>query len=61
MGEAISMYLKIQERAQRINELTKHQKKLEREKNILKSEFYRLLKENKKYKDTPEEIRTLDN
>lgn len=32
MGEAISMYLKIQERAKRINELTKHQKKLEREK-----------------------------
>jgi hypothetical protein len=58
----MSMYLKIQESAKRINELTKHQKKLEREKkNILKSEFYRLLKENKKYKDTPEEIRTLDN
>jgi hypothetical protein len=59
----MSMYLKIQESAKRINELTKltNQKKLEREKNILKSEFYRLLKENKKYKDTPEEIRTLDN
>ncbi|MEK4841347.1 hypothetical protein [Bacillus sp. FSL L8-0152] len=55
------MHLKIQERAKCINELTKHQKKLEREKNILKSEFYRLLKENKKYKDTSEEIRTLDN
>ncbi|WP_219374536.1 hypothetical protein [Bacillus mycoides] len=54
------MYLKIQERVKRINELTKHQKQLEREKNILKSEFYRLLKENKKYKDTHEEIRTLD-
>jgi hypothetical protein len=60
----MSMYLKIKESAKRINELTKHQKKLEREKkkkNVLKSEFYRLLKENKKYKDTPEEIRTLDN
>ncbi|MGH0599903.1 Uncharacterized protein BWINRA5_06070 [Bacillus mycoides] len=49
----MSIYLKIQERAKRINELTKHQKKLEREKNILKSEFYRLLKEKIEYKDTP--------
>ncbi|MCI4252667.1 hypothetical protein MRP26_27540 [Bacillus sp. CCB-MMP212] len=57
----MSMYLNIQESAKRINELTNHQKKLEREKNILKSDFYRLLKENKKYKDTPEEIRTMDN
>lgn len=57
----MSMYLKIQKSAKRINELTKHQKKLEREKNVLKNEFYRLLKENKKYKDTPKEIRTLDN
>jgi hypothetical protein len=58
----MSMYLKKKESAKRINELTKHQKKLEREKkNVLKSGFYRLLKENKKYKDTPEEIRTLDN
>ncbi|WP_180230837.1 hypothetical protein [Bacillus anthracis] len=57
----MSMYLKIQESAKRINELTKQQKKLEREKNVLKNEFYRLLKENKKYKDTPKEIRTLDN
>jgi hypothetical protein len=57
----MSMYLKIQESAKRKNEWTKHQKKLEREKNVLKNEFYRLLKENKKYKDTPKEIRTLDN
>ncbi|HDR8494587.1 TPA: hypothetical protein QC448_005716 [Bacillus cereus] len=57
----MSNYIKIQESAKRINELTKHQKKLEREKNVLKSEFYRLLKENKKYKDTPKEIRTLNN
>jgi hypothetical protein len=57
----MSMYLKIQESAKRINELTKHQKKTRARKKILKSEFYRLLKENKKSKDTPEEIRTLDN
>ncbi|WP_176550231.1 hypothetical protein [Bacillus thuringiensis] len=46
----MSMYLKIQERAKLINELTKHQKILEREINILKSEFYKLLKENKNQK-----------
>ena len=48
----MSMYLKIKESAKRINELTKHQKKLEREKCI-KSEFYRLLKENKNTKILP--------
>ncbi|WP_242298511.1 hypothetical protein [Bacillus cereus group sp. BfR-BA-01382] len=57
----MSMYSKIQESAKRINELNNHQKKLEREKNILKNEFYRLLKENKQDKDTPEEIGALNN
>ncbi|EJQ02177.1 hypothetical protein ABHP49_005783 [Bacillus cereus] len=53
-------YLKVQESAKRINELSKHQKILEREKNILKSELYRLLKENKRYKENVQGIRALD-
>ncbi|WJE67225.1 hypothetical protein QRE63_29200 (plasmid) [Bacillus mycoides] len=56
----MSNYLKIQESAKRINELSKHQKKLEREKNILKSELYRLLKENKRNKENVQGIRALD-
>ncbi|MDF9507989.1 hypothetical protein [Bacillus cereus] len=55
----MSNYLKIQESAKRIYELSKHQQILEREKNILKSELYKLLKE-KRDKENFQGIRTLD-